>query len=294
MASEKVKLEKGIFGGGVDAEVPSWEEFSKVRLKIKDIEKRTALSNQELQKDLQRTDYHLNKVIEGHNELQESVNQLDQQVTEQSELHQRLVSALDGLESRNLVEEIAPLIEGQVNRFYKVAQEIADHADKTKEWITRVSQELHKKYEVLDSKVTKSDADTAQVAESIASLKREADSIYEGFLRNVEIASSAHQKQLQCILNKIRTEATNQTTSCLESLTLRSKEILAKVTACSEQLERARKGTEEASNLLQKLQAPQSQNLKVVEGIQELSERSWKAFWRRLVWLFAGIPPKTD
>jgi len=54
MSSEKVKLEKHWMGIGVDAEVPSWSEFSALRRKLEELQQGVTAGKSEFERDLAR------------------------------------------------------------------------------------------------------------------------------------------------------------------------------------------------------------------------------------------------
>lgn len=286
MAAEKVKLEK-VLGFGVDAEVPSWSEFSALRRKLEELQQVVTAGNSELESSLASTDRHLNDVIDSHNELDRTTGQLSEQISQLAETQESLKQYRERI-AQNIAGEIAPLIEGQINRFYSAAKEIESYATSTKEWMTKVSEDLHGKHQTLADKVEKMQADASRVADSIDTLKNEAATAQTKFRQSVEDAMLAQSKQQNCIVEAIIEEAKRQTDSCVDALDSQRDAIMEKIGTCSQRFEDARVEAERAQNLLRTLQSEPSRHLGILNIAQELNHRSWKSFWRRLVWLFLG------
>jgi hypothetical protein len=85
MASEKVKLEKNWMGIGVDAEVPSWSEFSTLRRKLEEFQQVVTAGNIELESSLARTDRHLTDVIDSHKKLEKTTGRSSEQISRLAE-----------------------------------------------------------------------------------------------------------------------------------------------------------------------------------------------------------------
>ena len=380
MASGKVIFEK-ILGLGVDAEVPSWNEFSALRRKLGELQQVVNAENSKLESSLASTDRHLNDVIDSHNELDGTTGQLREQISRLEEAQESLKQYRERI-AQNIEREISPLIEGQINRFYSVAKEIESYATSTKEWMTQVSEDLHNKHQTLADEVKTIQTDASRVADSIGTLKNEATTAQTKFRQFAEDAMLAQSKQQNSIVEGIIEEAKRQTTSCVDTLDSQCNALMEKVAACSQLFDDARIEAERAQSLFQAdasrvadsigtlkneattaqskfrqsvedaMLAQSNQQNSIVEGIieeakrqttscvdtldsqcnalmervaaysqrfddakieaeraqsllsalqseptrhlgilniaQELNHRSWKSFWKRLVWLFLG------
>jgi hypothetical protein len=256
MASRKVKLEK-VLGFGIDAEVPSWSEFSALRRKLEKLQQVVTAENSKLKRSLARTDRHLNDVIGSHNKLERTTAQLREQISRLDEAQESLKQYRDRI-AQNIAREISPLIEGQINRFYSTAKEIESDATSTKEWMAQLSEDLHRKHQTLAHKVEKIQADASRVSDSIDTLKKEAATEQSKFRQSVEDAMLAHSKQQNSIFEGIIEEAKRQTTSCVDTLDSQCNALMEKVAACSQWLEDARSETERAQSLLRVLQSEAS------------------------------------
>jgi DNA repair exonuclease SbcCD ATPase subunit len=286
MASEKVIFKK-VLGFGVDAEVPSWSVFSDLRHKLKELQQGVTAGKSEFERELASMNRRLEDVIRRHNELERKTGELINQISELAKTQESLEQYRKTV-AQNIASEIVPLIEAQIARFYGVAKEIESYAASTKEWMTQVSEDILSKYQALADKITTIQADASRVAGSIDALKNDTAAAELRFRQSAEDAMAAQVKQKNCIVEAITEEAKRQTDSCVSSLNSQRDEILAKVATCSQQLEDARRETERALNLLRALQEEPSRHLAVLNIAQQLNQRSWKSFWRRLVWLFLG------
>ena len=256
MASGKVKLKK-VMGFGVDAEVPSWSEFSALRRKLEEIQQILTAGNSELERSLASTDRHLNDVIDSHNELDRTTGRLSKQISGLAESQESLKQYRERI-AQNIAREIAPLIDDKINEFYGAAKEIESCAASTKEWMAQVSEDLLSKHNTLAGKVTTIEADASRVADSIDTLKKETATAESRFRQSAEDAMAAQTKQQHCIVEAIIEEAKKQTDSGVAALASQRDAILAKVATCSQQLEDARKETERAQSLLRVLQSEAS------------------------------------
>ena len=275
MASRKVKLEK-VLGFGIDAEVPSWSEFSALRGKLEKLQQVVTARNSELESSLASTDRHLNDVIDSHNELERTTGQLSEQISRLAEAQESLKQYRERI-AQNIALEIAPLIEGQINRFYSAAKEIESDATSTKEWMAQLSEDLHRKHQTLAHKVEKIQADASRVSDSIDTLKKEAATEQSKFRQAVEDAMLAHSKQQNSIVEGIIEEAKRQTASCVDELDSQCNSIKEKVATCSQRIEDARVETERAQSLLSAFQSEPSRHLGILNIAQELNHRSWKS-----------------
>ena len=288
MSSEKVKLEKHWMGIGVDAEVPSWSEFSALRRKLEELQQGVTAGKSEFERDLASTDRHLNDLIDNsHNKLDRTTGELREQISRLAEAQESLEQYRKNI-SQNIASEIAPLIDGQINSFYGAAKEIESYAASTKEWMAQVSEDLLSKHNTLAGKVTTIEADASRVADSIDTLKKETATAESRFRQSAEDAMAAQTKQQHCIVEAIIEEAKKQTTSCVDTLDSQCNALMEKVAACSQRFDDARIKAERAQSLLSALQSEPTRHLGILNIAQELNHRSWKSFWKRLVWLFLG------
>ena len=298
MASGKVKLEKNWMGIGVDAEVPSWSEFSVLRRKLEELQQVVTAGYSELKSSLANTDRHLNDVIDSYHELDRTTGQLSEQISRLAEAQESLEQYRERI-AQNIAGEIAPLIDGQINRFYNTAKEITDHATKTKEWFAETTRDLakesserlenaRKQYEVLAKGLGKLDSETSRISSTIAAMENEANSAKESFEETAKHALNALITQVQCISNEAKQSLTKDVNDLRQLLKTQREQLDSVRTECSKLLEEARKESSSAALILESFRAASQTIGDVIKVAEKLNQHSWRGLWDRIVWILLG------
>lgn len=303
MASGKVKLEK-VLGFGIDAEVPSWSEFSALRRKLEELQQVVTAGKSELESSLASTDRHLNDVIDSHNELERTTGQLSEQISRLAESQESLEKYRERI-AQNIASEITPLIEGQINRFYGVSKEIADHAERTRNWLSETAQScldgFQKDLQVAEAKIGALSKDCSDFQQYLKQVEVEAGKL----LKETTTASARVQeisdyalagitKQAQSLFETESDKIQTQTEEFLKSLQKSREDFQSDSKDFSFFLDEIRQRNADVKKLFDDIQSSLGSGIAFFETSERLNKRSWQGFWDRLVWLTLGIPPKTD